>query len=122
MILLYFRQKYENDKYQELFYKKELWKYFVEIISENYNFYEYKYIPEELYIEIIKKNSINFDNFKVYLTSFKSAEKILAFINNNIDIISDFCKNKNEILYFGDLVTVNEKNDNLIIIVNELKK
>ena len=55
MILLYFRQKYEIDKYPEVFYKKELWKYFVEIISENYGFYEYKYIPEELYIEIIKK-------------------------------------------------------------------
>jgi len=90
-LLLYFRVNYEKEKVQPLLNQKELRKYFVEILSENYKIYFNLEVSDDLIYDIIKQENITFEKIKGSLTFIKSLEKLLTIINRNIDEISEYC-------------------------------
>ena len=120
-LLLYFRANYEKDKVQSFLSKKELWKYFVEILPKNYKYFSNIEIPDELINEMLKKKFNTFLQIKGTLFFTKSIDKILSIINGNIDLIAKFCIKEGQNINISEVVNPNQ-NDDLIQVIEEIKK
>ena len=96
-LLLYFRLNFEKDKVTSLLNKKDLSKYYIPIIFENYDYY-WKIVdyPDDFVIEILNSESISFKNLKKTFFLIKTVEKLLIIINKTINSISDCCKKINK--------------------------
>ena len=96
-MLLYFRLNFEKDKVTSLLNKKDLSKYYIPIIFENYDYY-WKIVdyPDDFVIEILNSESISFKNLKKTFFLIKTVEKLLIIINKTINSISDCCKKINK--------------------------
>ena len=122
-ILLYFRVNYEKekDKVQSLLLNKDLWKYYIELLPNNYKYFPNIEVPNELIIEMLKQKSITFLKIKGALSFVNSLEKILSIINNNIDIIFEFCIKEEQKINILEYIEPNE-NDDLKLIIYEMEK
>ena len=145
-LLLYFRANYEEDKVHDLLRKKELWKYYIEILPINHKYYfnieipdelineilnqkilSYSIIkdtlsyPDELINEILNQKTLSYSIIKDTLSYISLNENVLIAINNNHDSIFEFCSKNEIILNINDLINPNEK-DNLKGIITEVLK
>ena len=120
ILLLYFRANYEKEKVSNLLNKKELWKFYIEILPLNYQFFSNIEIPEELINEILHQNKLSFEIIKGALSYIHSNKNKLIAINNSIDSIFEFCKKERNIK-ISELVFPNETDD-LNDIIPEIEK
>ncbi len=120
-LLLYFRANYEQEKIPLLLAKRDLWKYFIDILPTNHKYFPNLEIPNELIIEMIKKEPNTFVAIKGALSFLNSTEKILSTINDNCEIIYDCCTKENQLIEMSEMV--NPKNtDDLNKVIDEIKK
>ena len=120
-LLLYFRVNYEEDKVQNLLNKKELWKYYIEILPINHKYYFNIEIPDELINEILKQKVLSYSIIKGTLSYITSNKNILISINNNCNSIFEFCSKTETILNMNDLIHPNEIDDLKEIIIEIVK-
>jgi hypothetical protein len=120
VLLLYFSANYDKEKVSDLLNKKELWKFYIEILPLNYQFFSNIEIPEELINEILHENNLSFEIIKGTFSYIHSNKNKLITINNNIDSIFEFCKKERNIK-ISELVFPNEADD-LIDIIPEIEK
>ena len=120
-MLLYFRVNYEEDKVQNLLNKKELWKYYIEILPINHKYYFNIEIPDELINEILKQKVLSYSIIKGTLSYITSNKNILISINNNCNSIFEFCSKTETILNMNDLIHPNEIDDLKEIIIEIVK-
>ena len=121
-VLLYFRYKYEKEKVDDLLSKKGLWLYFKEIIPYYYKTFEKLKLPEGLIKEMANQNIEYFQTIEGIIYYLKSFEKILIFINQQKNVISDLSINEKKIINInGDDIKPNQE-DNIENIFNETKK
>ena len=120
ILLLYFRANYEKEKVSDLLNKKELWKFYIEILPLNYHFFSNIVIPEELINEILHQNKLSFEIIKGTFSYIHPNKNKFININNNIDSIFEFCKKERNIK-ISELVFPNEADD-LNDIIPEIEK
>ena len=70
---------------------------------------------------MIKQEKITFAKINGALTFIKSIEKLLTFINSNIDLIFEYCNKESQQIKMSEMANPKEK-DNLNIIINEIQK
>ena len=120
-LLLYFRANYEEDKVHDLLNKKELWKYYIEILPINRKYFFNINIPDELIKEILNQKILSYSIIKGILSYISPNKNVLITINNNLDSIFEFCSKNEIIMNMNDLIHPNEI-DNLKDIVTETSK
>ena len=120
VLLLYFRANYDKEKVSDLLNKKELWKFYIEILPKKYQFFSNIEIPEELINEILHQNKLSFEIIKGTFSYIHSNINKLITLNNNIDSIFEFCKKERK-LEITDLIFPKET-DNLTEIISEIEK
>ena len=120
-LLLYYRANYEQDKIKILLEKRDLWKYFVDILPINHQYFPNLQVPNELIIEMIKKEPNTFNAIKGALTFLDSTEKILSTLNDNCKIIYDCCIKEKQIIEMSEMVNP-KKDDDLNKVIDEIKK
>ena len=76
-LLLLFRANYEKDKVQSLLNQKELKKYFIEILSENYQKFSNVELSEDFIDDMLKQKNITFNKINNSLSFIISIEKLL---------------------------------------------
>ena len=119
--LLYFKLNYEKDKVHEFLLKKELSKYFIEILPDNYQIFYDVEIPEELINEMIKQKDLTVKIINGTLFYLRTLEKILLCINENIDRIYEICIKEKTKIKINDL-TGPKAEDNIETIIKEIEK
>ena len=62
---------------------------------------------------MLKKKNIKFEEIKGILSYPTNIEKLLSIINNNFDIIAEYCQKENQAIIISELVCPNI-NDDLI--------
>ena len=120
-LLLYFRANYEEDKVHDLLNKKELWKYYIDILPINHKYYFNIEIPDELINQILNQKILSYYIIKGTLSYISSNKNLMIAINNNIDSIFKFCSKNEFILNFNDLSLPKEE-DNIREILAEIAK
>ena len=120
-LLLFFRANYEKEKVQTLLNDKKLRKYFVEILSTNYQKYSNVEVPDDLIYDIIEQKKITFDKIKNALSFANSNEKILNIINKYIDLICQICNKENKKIEMSEMVNP-KSTDNLNVIIDDIQK
>jgi hypothetical protein len=120
-ILLYFRMNYEKEKVPDLLNNKNLSKYFVEILSSNYDFFSNLNVPDELIFEMMKQKNLSYKIIINSLSYISSIEKALSVINNNCEIIANCCIKEEKIIYMSELANP-KQTDDLNIIITKIKK
>ena len=120
ILLLYFRANYEKEKVSDLLNKQELWRFYIEILPQNYQFFLNIKIPEKLINEILHQNKLSFEIIKATLSYIHSNKNKLITINNNIDSIFEFCKNERK-LKISELI-IPKDTDDLTDIIPEIEK
>ena len=120
-LLLYYRANYEQDKIKILLEKRDLWKYFVDILPINHQYFPNLQIPNELIIEMVKKEPNTFKAIKGALSFLDSTEKILSTINDNCKIIYDCCIKEKQIIEMSEMANP-KKDDDLNKVIDEIKK
>ena len=120
-ILLYFRMNYEKEKVPDLLNNKNLSKYFVEILSSNYDFFSNLNVPDELIFEMMKQKNLSYKIIINSLSYIISIEKVLSVINNNCEIIANCCMKEEKIIYMSELANP-KQTDDLNIIITKIKK
>ena len=120
-MLLFYRANYEKENVQSLLNQKNLRKYFVEILSENYQKYSNVDVSDNLISDMIKQKNITFAKINGALTFIKSIEKLLAIINSNIDLISENCMKDSQKIKMSEMANP-KSTDNLNSIINEIEK
>ena len=118
-LLLYFRVNYEKDKVHDFLRKKELWKYYIEILPKSRKYYFNIEIPDELINEILNQKILSYSIIKETLSYISSNKNALIAININRDSIFEFCSKNGIILNMNDLIHPNEL-DNLKDIITEI--
>ena len=119
-LLLFFRVNYEEEKVHDLLSKKDLWKYYIEILPINRKYYNIE-IPNELINEILNQKILSYSIIKDTLSYISSNKNVLIAINNNHDSIFEFCSKNEIILNINDFIHPNEI-DNLREILIETQK
>ena len=120
-LLLYFRVNFESNKVQELLFNKELYKYFIEILPSNFKAFPNLEIPQELINQITMQKNLKFSIIEGTLFYLKSFEKILNYINENIDLIYEICIKENKLIKVNDL-TGPQSDDDISKIQIEIEK
>jgi len=120
-ILLFFRMNYDQEKVQELLNKKDLNKYFVEILPINYQYFTNIEVPEEIIIQVLKQENLSYKTIFGILFYIHSIEKILSVINDNSDIIADCYINENQKIIMSELANP-KQTDDLNKIIDEIEK
>ena len=120
-LLLFFRANFEKENVQSLLSQENLRKYFVEILSENYEKYSNVDVSDDLISDMIKQENITFAKINGTLRFIKSIEKLLVIINSNIDLISKYCLKEDQKIKMSDMANPKSK-DNLNIIINQIEK
>ena len=120
-LLLYFRANYEKEKVQSLLNQKELRKYFIEILSENYQSYSNVQLSEDFIDEMLKQENITIGKINNSLSFKISIEKQLNYIYKNIDLICEICKKKNIKIDMSEIVNP-KLTDNLNTMIDEIQK
>ena len=123
-VLLYFRLNFEKEKVQSLLNKRDLWKYYIPIIFDNYDYYWNKLdYPDDFIIKILNLSYISFDELKRTLFLIKTIKKLLVIVNITIDSISNCCKKNEQTLDIAEFASpgsiINSERD---IIIYEIKK
>jgi len=113
IILLYFRANYEKESVKKLLLKKELWKYFVNIIPLNLKYFPNIKIPELLIKEIFNQEDLKYETIESIINHFPTNKEKLNVINTCCDGIKEFCKKNNKIIQIIDLAFPKET-DNLV--------
>ena len=80
-ILLYFLKNYEKEKFSSFLYRKDLWKYYVDILPFNYKYFSEIDIPETFINEIFTKYNMSYEKIKGIFFYIKSIKIILNFVN-----------------------------------------
>ena len=120
-LLLYYLSNYESDKIGPLLEKKDLWKYYVDILPKNHQYFPNLKIPNELIIEMIKKQPSDFSTIKGALSFLNDTEKLLSTINDNCKIIYDCCTKENQLIEISEIS--NPKNtDDLNKVIDIIEK
>ena len=119
-LLLYFRANYEKEKVSNLLNKRELWKFYIEILPINYQFFSNIEIPDELINEILSQNKLSFEIIIGTLSYIHSNKNKLIAINNNCDSIFEFCKSERK-LKISELI-IPKETDVLTDIFSEIEK
>ena len=119
-ILLYFRMNYEIDKVNDLLNNKNLSKYLVEILSNNYEDFSNLNVPDELIFEMMKQKNLSYNLIINSLSYMHSIEKVLSIINNNCEIIANCCIENKQKIIMSELANP-EQTDDLNKIINEIK-
>jgi len=120
-LLLFFYSKYDSKEASFLLSKKELWKYYVEIIPMNHKYFFNIELSEELINEIFILKNLSYQIIKGTLSYIDSFEKLLIIINKNIAIIFECLKKQGEKLILSEFINPKEK-DNIKIIGSEIEK
>ena len=58
--LLYYKVNYEKENVKNFLLKKDLWKYFIDILPNNYEYFQTIEIPEELIKQMIEQKNLTF--------------------------------------------------------------
>jgi hypothetical protein len=111
---------YEIDKVNELLNNKNLSKYLVEILSNNYEPFSNLNVPDELIFEMIKQKNLSYKLIINSLSYMHSIEKILSIINKNCEIIANCCIKDKQNIIMSELANP-EQTDDLNKIINEIK-
>jgi hypothetical protein len=119
-LLLCFRANYDKEKVSDLLNKRELWKFYIEILPKKYQFFSNIEIPEELINEILHQNQLTFEIIKGTFSYIHSNKNKLITINNNINSIFEFCKKERK-LKITDLI-IPKETDNVSEIISEIEK
>ena len=120
-LLLFFNSNYDSEELSSLLSKKELWKYYVEILPMNHKYFYNISLPEELINEILKQKNLTYEIIKGTFSYIDSFEKILIIINKNIVMISECLKKEGKKLKLSEFINTKEK-DNIKIIGSEIEK
>ena len=120
-ILLYFRANYEKEKVSDLLNKKELWKYYIEILPINHEYFNNIEMPEKLIKEILLQKNLSYEIIKGTLSYINSIENILITINNYFNIIYECIKKENRKLNISE-IKVSNISENFKRIIFELEK
>ena len=120
-LLLFFNSNYDSEELSSLLSKKELWKYYVEILPLNHKYFFNVSLSEELINEILKQKNLSYEIIKGTFSYIDSFEKILIIINKNIVIISECMKKEGEKLKLSEFINSKMK-DNIKIIGSEIEK
>ena len=119
--LLYYKVHYEPKNVKELLLKKELSKYFIEILPSNYPIFQDVEIPEGLISEMLKQKDLNINIINGTLFYLKTLENILLCINENIDKIYEICSKEKKEIKINDL-TGPKTEDNIKNILEQITK
>jgi len=120
ILLIYFRVNYEKEKVFDLLNKRELWKFYIEILPINHQYFSNIEVPNELINEILHQNKLSFEIIQGTLSYIHSNKNKLITINNNCDSIFEFCKNQRK-LKIGELM-IPKETDDLTDIISEIEK
>jgi hypothetical protein len=120
-LLLFFNSNYDSKELSYLLSKKELWKYYEEILPMNHKYFSNIILSEELINEILKQKNLNYEIIKGTLSYLDSFEKVLTCINNNIEIIYECLEKEGKKIKLSEFVNPKVK-DNIKIIDAEIKK
>ena len=110
-----------NDKndFSNFLKKEGLWKYTMDIIFENITIFRDAKFPNEFIIEVIKRKYSSFSEIKKVFSLDYSTENLFIILGNTLSELSKtFEKEKIDVF---NLVK-QQKNDNLEIILDEMKK
>jgi len=105
-LLLYFNSNYDSEEASYLLSKKELWKYYIQILPMNYKYFQNITLSEELINEILNQTNLNYEIIKGTLSYLDSFEKILIVINKNIEKIFECLKKEGKKLKMSELVNL----------------
>ena len=104
-LLLYFYSNYDSEEVSNILSKKELWKYYVEILPMNHKYFSNIVLSEELINEILKQEKLNYEIIKGALSYLDSFEKILIIINKNIEMIFECLKKEGKNLKLSEFIS-----------------
>ena len=118
-LLLFFKMNYDKDSFYDILKKEELWKYSIDIIFENLQIFREANIPNEFIIELIKRKYSSLSDIEKIFNLVHSTESLFIIVRNTLPELSKtFSEEKINII---ELVC-QQKNDNLEIIFEEIKK
>ena len=120
-LLLFFNSNYDSKELSYLLSKKELWKYYEEILPMNHKYFSNIILSEELINEILKQKNLNYEIIKGTLSYLDSFEKVLTCINNNIEIIYECLKKEGKKIKLSEFISPKVKGD-IKTIDAEIKK
>ena len=121
-ILLYYSKNYENEMiFSFLINRKDLWKYYIDILPINYKYFCDINTPNELIDEIFTKNSLSYEIIKGTLYYLKSIEIMLSFINKYSELIFQCLTKENKKIEISDYLNKNNSS-NIQLLLNELEK
>ena len=103
-LLLYFNSNYDSEEVSNLLSKRELWKYYAEILPMNHKYFPNIELFDELINEILKQENLNYDIIKGTFSYLDSFEKILIIINKNIGMIFECLKKEGKKLKLSEFI------------------
>ena len=110
-LLLFFKANYEKEKVQSLLNQEELRKYFIEILSENYQKYSNIEVPDDLIKDMLNQKNITFNKIKNSLSFVISNEKLLNIIYMNIDLICETCNKEDRKINMSEIANPKSTDD-----------
>jgi len=120
-ILLFFRMNYEEEKkVNDFLNNKNLNKYFVEILPNNYQYFTNLEVPDEIIFEILKKENLSYKIIIDTLSYKKSIEKVLFIVIKNIEKIANIVIKEDNKIYITEIVNPKET-DNLNLILSDVE-
>ena len=120
-LLLYFRVNYEKEKIQGLLRNQKAKKYLIEILPKYHKFFQNLDISDEFINEMISQEGLKFEIIKGSLSYGNSIEKVLYFINKNIDLIANCCIKEEQKINMIEMANPEQKDD-LNKIIDEIEK
>ena len=120
-LLLFYRVNYEEEKVQTLLNDKNARKYLIEILPKAHKFFPNLDVSDELINEMLNQKEITFQIIKESLSYGNSFEKVLYFINSNIDLIGNCCIKESQKINMIEMANPNQ-NDDLNKLIEEIKK
>ena len=103
IILLYFKANYEKESVKNLLLNKELWKYYIETIPLNIQYFPNIEIPELLIKEIFRQEDLKYETIEAIIKYIPTNKEKLNIISTCCDYIKNFCKKNNKIIQIIDL-------------------
>ena len=123
-LLLYFRLNFERENLDKLIQNKKIWKYLINVLQKNALYFTNINLPNDLYDEMINRTPLSFEEMESIFFYMDSLEKVLSFININIDKIYNCClgkgKRTKKYLKLSDFNILSKESDNYTNIYKEL--
>ena len=123
-LLLYFRFNFEKENLEKLLQNKKIWKYLIDVLGKNALYFTNINLPAELLDEMINRTPLLFEQMESIFFYIDSLEKVLSFINKNVDKIYNCCLGKGKrikhYLKLSEFNILSKENDNYSNIYKEL--